>query len=258
MMMDDLTFYSFGTCLAAITFIAVQDFIGPFFSSLVCPKYETLPRQVRLEWDGKVCSTVHAIYMATSATIITLTEPDSFFNSFRDESFIMKIVYAVIVGYEIADLRHMVVKKTFETPYVIHHSSVIVCGFYCMFINSTVDYYLYLRLLSEYAVPFVNLRWILRYPLDYPIYSKLYIGNGVIILLTYTFFRVGIIPFYYYKVYEGASTAVLPHVCGAVMDMLNIWWYSKVLAAFRRGLFGDRKSNEVHVEGNEIKKGKRD
>ncbi|XP_064628992.1 TLC domain-containing protein 4-B-like [Lineus longissimus] len=246
-MMDASIFpWPLATILAFFTTIAIHDFVGPFFSSRIWPKYATQSRRMRLAWDAKLCSTIHALFLCTCATLVTLLEPDDFFTSFRVGSPIMKLVYCTLIGYEIADLRHMTVRGTLldEIPYVFHHIAILVECYCCLLVYDTLDYFFYLRICAEYAVPFVNIRWFLRYPLAYPKISKLYLLNGVLLLITYTVFRVGFGPFYHYKVYQGAyssSTTFHLVLAGLSMDVVNIWWYWQILTMVRKVLLGDKK-----------------
>lgn len=200
---------------------------------------------VKLDWDSRIMSTIHAIISTILAYHAIFTHPklleDLYF--YYQPSFTFVISYTV--GYLMADMPIVISQNDYMM--CIHHGMGIL-GLSTSTTTGLASGTLIFFLTTEITTPFMNLRWFLyQSGLRDNIF---YYANGLFGTLLWFVFRVLIIPYYYYLFYNQFETfqtlrPLLYHQCylyAFTLNSLNLIWFYKIMNGLLSVLFGKKKS----------------
>ncbi|XP_028800501.1 transmembrane protein 56-like [Neltuma alba] len=214
-------------------------------SSLLFKGYGKLSSAKRMEWNNRGISTVHALFVAFSSFYL-LIMLDMFHEDSYDELIVNRssdlsdTVLGISVGYFLTDLAMIL----WEFPvlggleYVLHHG-LSLFSIILSLLSGRGQIYVLMVLLSESTTPFVNLRWYLD--VAGLKNSKLYIGNGVALFLSWLIARILLFIFFFAHMWihfdeiRGIYALGFYSLIGVppVLAMMNVVWFWKIA----KGLF---------------------
>ncbi|XP_014783279.1 TLC domain-containing protein 4-B [Octopus bimaculoides] len=226
------------TVVSFLAFMFLYEYVSPWISCWLCPKYKTLTEKQQINWNTRVISSVHAVIMGSLCLYTINYDPEVRDDPIWRDTPQVRVSGAILIGYSLADSLVMALHydKIGEIFYFLHHASAAYAFFYVAMFG-VLPYFSNYRLLSEISTPLVNQRWFLS-TLDYKKDSKPFIINGVIMTLMFFITRLACMPYYWYKVYEVYNTEpftrlghmqyVLIGTC-FVLDVINFLWFYRML-----------------------------
>ncbi|XP_076441474.1 TLC domain-containing protein 4-B-like [Babylonia areolata] len=236
----DATYYPIVFCTGALCLILFK-FISPYVSGKLWSNYTHLPKGVRIDWGTRVVSTAHATTVSLMSAYAHLYDDDMHTHPVWWDCPLVRTACAVVIGYMVMDLILITIyfKDMGELEYYVHHSASIFAYYYVVSYG-VMPYFANFRLLSEISTPFLNIRWFLL-TIGVPKSSRTYIANRIVLLISFFFCRVLVIPFYWLKVFTatyrddfallGHTPLVLVLTC-VILDSLNIYWFCKLFQGF--------------------------
>jgi len=224
---------------------------------LILVKYELMLRLLEKnaffnkkeeEWVGRIVSSIHAIVVTTMFVVFYFKYPqfsvehDLFYSPFNCTVFI-----CFSLAYFLVDLL-MIVTKNFEKNKLhIPHHVVAILSILLGLLND--EYYLGMMMLlcMEGSTPFINNIFFLK-ELNLK-NSVLYVINGILLLVTWIFFRfVAGIGYFFYLMYVNWERYKQKPFLGCywifmqlVFMTLNIYWFSKILRGFMKMFTKNKK-----------------
>ncbi|KAH9621527.1 hypothetical protein KSS87_002893 [Heliosperma pusillum] len=221
--------------------------------SAMCFKhYASLPRMKQVEWDNRVISTLHAVFVAALSIYLAfwsdLYADDEQRGSvlFRSSAF-STFVLGVSVGYFISDISMILwfYPALGGLEYVLHHLLSMAALVYAI-LTGEGQIYTFLALLSELTTPGINLRWYLDAVGMKK--SRAYVANGVAVFLTWLVARIILFMYVFYHIYthfdqiKQLSTLgyYLMLVSPCVLGVLNLMWFVKITKGMLKTLAAKR------------------
>ncbi|XP_074308976.1 uncharacterized protein LOC141643641 [Silene latifolia] len=221
--------------------------------SAMCFKhYGSLPRMKQVEWDNRVISTLHAVFVAALSIYLAfwsdLYADDEQRGSalFRSSAF-STFVLGVSVGYFISDISMILwfYPALGGMEYVLHHLLSMSALVYAI-LTKEGQVYTFLALLSELTTPGINLRWYLDAVGMKK--SRAYVANGVAVFLTWLVARILLFMYIFYHIYahfdqiKQLSTIgyYLMLVSPCVLGVLNLMWFAKITKGMLKTLAAKR------------------
>lgn len=214
--------------------------ISRLISSAFIKVYSGLSRKQQIEWNNRVISTVHAIFITIMSVYLTFwsdlyTDNETTGLLIFQKSALSTFVLGVSIGYFLSDLG--MIFWFYPTlggmEYVLHHLLSMSALVYAMLFGEG-QFYVYLVLISETTTPSINLRWYLdavglrR--------SKAYVVNGVVIFFTWLVARILLFMYlFYHLITHYDQVKQLPPlgyglvlVTPTVISALNLMWFAKI------------------------------
>lgn len=192
-------------------------------------------RKQNITYSG-ICSVANSFVMGTASLYFLLTH-NLHKNICWSDDFYVRLLSCFEIGAYFSDTLVLLSGNNEQriTPYICHHV-VILFGSYISIAYGVFAYFLCLRGINEFSVPFQHARQIF-YDVGWKD-TRLYITNGLCFMVTFFFSRICIIPITIYSIYSIVGTPELARVnlfCkvvflgGAVtIDTLNIYWFSLI------------------------------
>ncbi|CAF0739139.1 unnamed protein product [Brachionus calyciflorus] len=201
--------------------------------------FQSLPRHKQLDFVVRIISTLHAIAIFSIASYILITDNKIYENKLIYRSNASVWLTNIAIGYFIYDTCLMFIykKELFNWQYLLHHLigiiSSLVIKYYGYF-----GYIAIIRSLSEASTLFINLRWfLLTLKLED---TKLYIWNGIVVVISFGLVRIlALYPLWmnFYECFSHKQWHLIHSyfkiLCVGVtvpLDMLNIYWYSRIIS----------------------------
>ncbi|KAI0253546.1 DUF887-domain-containing protein [Lactifluus subvellereus] len=225
--------------ISTVCFAAVHHLAAPEFAQFLLGKkaWEALGPRVRVGWQSRVASLVHALLILPLAARCLHSPALAADRAFGWDPRIGTL-FAVTSGYFLWD----------SVVCLVHYEGVgfIVHGFACLtvYLNAFrpfVAYYGPRFLLWELSTPFLNIHWMLDKTSQTG--SPLQFVNGLILMSTFVGARLiygSIVSYQFYQtlfeVRDGlSSTIFIAYACGNVtLNGLNVFWFTKMIAALRK------------------------
>ncbi|XP_074642854.1 TLC domain-containing protein 4-B-like [Tubulanus polymorphus] len=254
--MDEVNYWHY--CLYSVVgFICIYYVLSPCISGIICPGYKVLSVSKKVDWNARVMSTAHAIFVSFGCVYAFAVDRELSENILRSKSPIVYTVCATVIGYMVADL--LIMLKHYESighsTYLLHHLASIY-AYYFLMQYGLLSYFANFRLIAEFSTPFVNLRWFLS-ALGKPKSSVLFIVNAIMLGATFFLFRILVMPYFWYKAYSvyddladdvNKLYAVLIVTCSA-LDLTNIVWFYKICSLARNLLVTvDKNDNSLKAD----------
>lgn len=218
------------------------------FSALYFKSYAGLNKVQRIEWNNRVISTVHALFIAAMSLYFVYWSDlyadyqTNGYVTFRSST-LSTFTLGVSVGYFIADLAMIMwlYPSLGGIEYVIHHSLSGIAVAYAMF-SGEGQLYTFMVLISEVTTPEINMRWFLdtaglkR--------SHAYLINGIVIFFAWLVARILLFVYMFYHVYLHYEQVMQMHVFGfflvfvvpSVLAAMNLMWFGKILKGLKKTL----------------------
>jgi len=138
----------------------------------------------------------------------------------------------------------------FDPQFILHHV-VSAMAFYASTNSGVFPYIALLRLTSEASTPFINIRWLL---LAFNMKnSKFYNYNGIMIFIVFGLFRIATIIPLWLIFYNLTNTPqwltisvfhkILCVSTSLPLDILNLYWYYKIINIVWKFFKNDAKSD---------------
>ncbi|KAL4236154.1 TLC domain [Mactra antiquata] len=232
----DTSFYPVSV-VSCISFLLLFKYVCPYMARYMYEDFDKLPIAKQLYWYTSTLSTIHSIIISTMCLYSTLFEPHLIQDPIWAESSIVKCSCAILVGYFLSDSLLSVIfyKHIGDISYLLHHFASVF-AYYFVMSHGVYAYFANLRLMAEFSTPWVNNRWFLAV-MDKKS-SNFYIMNGLILTAVFFLCRMLTMPYCWYMIFSvygtekymlsGASRHVLLFSC-AILDMLNIMWFHKLV-----------------------------
>nr|CAH8870974.1 unnamed protein product [Trichobilharzia regenti] len=234
---NETSFCLWWTLIGFFTSFIITELVSPAASRRYFKAYEDLPRKQYLEWNTRLLSTVHSIFILLISVYCLLFNKKMHEDKFFYSDFLSDFGICISCGYMIYDCCTMIMymKGASLWAFLIHHS-VVVWGSSELLTNRIGKYYAYLKFLTELSTPFINIRWYLR-TCGYSSKHKYVAVTTILFAITFILTRnIGAIPFWYALIYDMhhqateaqriflTSTFKLYFFLGIVLDILNIFW----------------------------------
>lgn len=186
---------------------------------------------------SRIVSSVHAIIATFLSVRVLIYNRDLRDNQLIYSSFETSLIGNIVIGYMVFDFIAMLrYKEIFEWQFVVHHA-VSVSAFYASSLYGVFAYIALFRLTSEASTLFVNLRWaLLLFKMKD---SKYYTWNGMLIIVTFTVFRILPMLPIWYSFFQLLKHPLWPEVhlgfkclclgSSIPLDALNAFWYFKIM-----------------------------
>ncbi|KAM7497679.1 hypothetical protein LguiA_022093 [Lonicera macranthoides] len=220
--------------------------VAHFISAIYFKSYSSLSVAQRIEWNNRVISTVHAIFM-TIASMYFAFWSDLFSDNQHDRLLIFRcspmstFVLGVSVGYFLSDLGMIFwfYPSLGGTEYVVHHLLSMVSVTYAM-LTGEGQLYTFMVLISETTTPGINLRWYLDAAGMKR--SRAYLINGVLIFLTWLVARILLFMYLFYHIYTHYDQVkqmqtfgfLLVVIVPSVLSLMNLMWFGKIIKGVKK------------------------
>eukprot|EP00898_Chlorokybus_atmophyticus_P006507 jgi/Chlat1/6858/Chrsp51S00510 len=220
------------------------------FTSLFFTTYRSLPAAERCEWDSRVPSTVHAIFI-TAAAYYCFFESNVFVarhgtkEVLQREDSITRNALGVSLGYFAYDL--WAILRNYPhlggKEFIFHHGIALMSVLLGL-ITKKAHYYVLMLLATELTTPFVNARW--YFAQSGMRDSGLYTINGVMLFISWLVGRIVLFGYLFWHIYDhrdevkhlwGPAAAVLM-VVPPVLGVLNVYWFAKITLGVMKLLSG--------------------
>ncbi|CAI9774653.1 unnamed protein product [Fraxinus pennsylvanica] len=208
-------------------------------SPILFKGYSKLDNKVKLEWNNRGFSTVHAIIVAAGSLYLLLAS--NLFDESDDElivnrtSTLSDTILGVSIGYFLTDLAMIIYNfpALGGMEYVLHHGLSMYSIIQSLLSGQALIYIL-MVLFSESTTPFVNLRWYLDVASQKS--SKLYIFNGVALFLGWLVARILLFVYYFYHMFIHFDQVKEVYPLGfysllavpPVLTLMNLFWFWKI------------------------------
>lgn len=238
--------------------------------------YRRLPSHLRVDWDTRVPSTVHALVVTAVCTwelvrgnklsaAVTGGTPGSAGPVLQQATATLPLVWRVsqttygIIGVSFAyfavDLAVILRNPRISSPAILVHHCAALLSLASVAHARALHVFLMVVLLSEATTPFVNARWWLDHSGAKA--SRLYAVNGLALLVTWTAARIAsVFPFYVAVATNAADIAAVPlHarvlllLVPALLWCLNVMWWMRIVRGavklLRRGVVAKAASGSA-------------
>lgn len=215
-------------------------------SAIHFKSYYSLSRLQRIEWDNRVISTVHAIFITTMSLYLVFIS-DLFADNqhagivILRKSTLSTFALGVSLGYFLADLGMIfwVYPSLGGKEYVVHHLLSAASLAYAM-LTGEGQFYTFIVLMSETTTPGINLRWYLDTAGMKR--SRLYLVNGVMMFFAWLIARVLLFIYLFYHLYSHADQLKQIHIYGlvlvcivpVVLFIMNLIWFVKIIKGLKK------------------------
>ncbi|KAF5405833.1 Transmembrane protein 56 [Paragonimus heterotremus] len=220
----------------------LTEIFTPYLSAHWWPGYRRLRRDVLLDWNARMTSTVHATLICITSSWCLAYHTDLWTNKLFGTDYMSQACLCLSCGYMIYDM----VTITFYTKgfplftYLIHHT-VAVFGSWMILVNQLGMFYIHYKLLTELSTPLLNLRWFIRqvgYPAKHPASSVTTLVAAFIFVSVRIF---GSIPFWIWlhrsineleseTLRQTVNSYRIPVYCFCIsLDVLNTVWSLLIL-----------------------------
>ncbi|KAL8570034.1 hypothetical protein ACOMHN_036311 [Nucella lapillus] len=251
---------------AAFASFVLYKFISPCVSRKLWKNYDSLSEGLRLEWDTRVLSSVHAVVVSAISTYSHFFDDDMHANLIWWDSPVVRAACSVVAGYLTFDLVIITIhfKHLGQAGYYFHHAASVFAYYYAM-CYAVMPFFANFRLLAEISTSFLNMRWFFLV-MGTPKTSRRFLLNGVLLLVTFLLCRVLAIPAYWRHVHVaslhpafsrlGHIPVILVITC-VVLDTLNVYWFYKLLRGVLKvvsalsGAGGKKQGRGDNLEGGE-------
>ncbi|XP_024425860.1 TLC domain-containing protein 4 [Desmodus rotundus] len=213
-------------------------FLSSWFSAAVCPGFNNLSFEKKIEWNSRVVSTCHSLVVGTLGLYLFFFDEATIADPLWGNSSLVKVNIAIASGYLISDLLALLLywKVIGDKYFVLHHCTSLF-AFSIILRGGVLEYIGNFRLLAELSSPFVNQRWFLE-TLKYPKFSRANVINGVLMTAVFFLSRIATIPSFYGFMYSVVGTeayvrlGLVPQcswvVTCLVLDVMNVMWMVKI------------------------------
>ncbi|GMY10389.1 TLC domain-containing protein 4-B-like isoform X1 [Fagus crenata] len=211
------------------------------FISRVCFKgYGKLSSAVKVEWNNRGFSTIHALIVAFASLYLLLLS-DVFDENSHGELMINRTstlsdtLFGISLGYFLSDLAmilwHFPALGGLE--YVLHHV-LSMFSIFLSLMSGQGQIYILMVLFSESTTPFVNLRWYLDVARQKN--SNLYVCNGIALFLGWLVARILLFIFFFAHMFIHFDQVkkIFPLgfydllVVPPVLAIMNVFWFWKI------------------------------
>lgn len=215
-------------------------------SAIHFKSYYSLSRLQRIEWDNRVISTIHAIFITTMSLYLVFIS-DLFADNqhagivILRKSTLSTFALGVSLGYFLADLGMIfwVYPSLGGKEYVVHHLLSAASLAYAM-LTGEGQFYTFIVLMSETTTPGINLRWYLDTAGMKR--SRLYLVNGVMMFFAWLIARVLLFIYLFYHLYSHADQLKQIHIYGlvlvcivpVVLFIMNLIWFVKIIKGLKK------------------------
>ncbi|KAM9689350.1 TLC domain-containing protein 4-like isoform 1-T2 [Trichechus inunguis] len=235
--MDTIT--KLGTIFASfVIFQLLFHFLSSWFSAKVCPGFNRLNFEKKIEWNSRVVSTCHSLVVGVFSLYIFFFDEAAIADPLWGDPSLGSVNIAITSGYLISDLLLLVLywRAIGDKLFVIHHCTALY-AYHFVLKDGVLVYIGNFRLIAELSSPFVNQRWFFE-TLKYPKFSKANVINGVLMTVVFFIVRIVVIPPFYHFVCSVYGTE--PYVrlgllrqCSwigscVVLDIMNVMWMIKI------------------------------
>ncbi|XP_040607894.1 TLC domain-containing protein 4 [Mesocricetus auratus] len=225
-------------CSSFVTFQILFHFVSHWFSAKVCPGYNSLSIEKKIEWNSRVVSTCHSLLVGSFGLYLFLFDEPTIADPIWGDPARVKLNIATASGYLISDLLIILLnwKVIGDKFFVIHHCAALT-AYYLMLRDGVLAYIANFRLLAELSSPFVNQRWFFE-TLKYPKFSKANVINGILMTVVFFIVRIIAIPPLYFFIYSVYGTEAFNRLGFTiqfawvstcfVLDVMNVMWMIKI------------------------------
>ncbi|RNA01917.1 transmembrane 56-B-like [Brachionus plicatilis] len=229
------------------------------------PKYSKLYQSIPLDKQAstliRILSSFHAIIATVLSLCLVSFDHDLHNNKLIYTSFAISFTLNFSIGYLAFDILIMLMHRSeFEWFFALHHFVSIV-AFYACSTAGVFPYIALCRLISEGSTPFLNNRWFLLTLNKKK--SKLYMYNGICLILVFTLVRIlQIVPNWriFFELMNTAEWASIEFryklICvGSCvpLDVLNVYWFTKIINIVIKTLMGGKSSEKELKEKSSAK-----
>ena len=210
---------------------------------------QSLPANMYPSAVIRILSTFHSTLATLLSIFILYYDNDLSEHKLIYSSFMISFTLNFSIGFLAFDFLMMLIyRHEFEWNFVVHHFVSIV-AFYCCSTRGVFPYIALFRLTSEGSTPFLNLRWFLL-TLNKKT-SKLYLYNGVLLVLSFFIVRICTIFPNWYTFFSLIDThefhsieLKFKFVCVlscVPLDALNLFWFSKIINILAKSIRANKK-----------------
>ncbi|XP_066295295.1 TLC domain-containing protein 4-B-like [Branchiostoma lanceolatum] len=237
----------------------VQTILGSFFFHLAVfkwfaapvlrrlwPVFATLPADKQVSSQNYVMSLIHGAVvggLSWYAFLFSYVPQDKLLYDSPN----VRHGACIVMGHAAADLLLIAWYPSLRSREMVVHHVCALWVTYCGSVDPAGAYYGNLSLMTELSSPFLNLRHILHNMGQKT--SLLYKVNGVVLLVVFFICRILTIPLWFSlrkhlgtdKLYEvGIGVQIGLYVIFPLLNLLNVFWFSKICRAAYRGFFGSK------------------
>lgn len=224
-------------------------------------QFQSVDAQIQPYVVIRLFSAIHAAIVTISSFYILYYDNNLFQNKLIYSSFEICFILNFSIGYLAFDTLIMsIYRNEFEWNFLVHHFVAIVSFHSCS--NAGVFPFIALfRLTSEGSTPFLHARWILL-TLNKK-NSKLFVTNGLILLVSFFLVRIVTIVPNWYLFFDSINSPawysielkykLICVVSCIPLDILNVYWFSKIISGALKFFAKKSKNcdkNYPNINGN--------
>ncbi|CAI9726527.1 Hypothetical predicted protein [Octopus vulgaris] len=90
------------TVVSFLAFMFVYEYVSPWISSWLCPKYKTLTEKQQINWNTRVISSVHAVIMGSLCLYTINYDPEVRDDPIWRDTPQVRVSGAILIGYSLA------------------------------------------------------------------------------------------------------------------------------------------------------------
>ncbi|XP_066281224.1 TLC domain-containing protein 4-like [Branchiostoma lanceolatum] len=215
--------------------LAIFKWLAPWMLRKASPVFATLSQDKQIVLRNCVMSAFHGAVAGGMGLYVFLCPGGALPDQIWYDLPTCRHAECIILGYTLADTLLMVFNTCLQDRMMIPHHVVSIIGAYAGSVIPALSYYGNLWVLMELSSPFVHIRMIL-YRLGQE-RSRLYLLNGILMLVTFFACRVAPIPLWF-QLAEPMATGELYEigpllfftviVLTPIVYGMNIYWFSKM------------------------------
>ena len=248
--------------VTALTIIASALLISPFLSAKYLPFYQSFSRDKQVYWNTLPGAIMHAILLCSTILLAVVSGSMKIWSEdiVVSKSEIGFVALQMAFGYFVGDFIVCVSLEPLRRDFsmMLHHAvsmSLVFIGLYYEGWWMSISFF---RLFTELSSPFVHLRWILS-EVKVPKTSLLAVFTAIGMTSTFLLTRIVAMPLIWYAMYVISSLEAsvyrmsfpIPVRTAAIilmvfLDVLNVYWSSKVARGFFKWLSSAKKGIKNH------------
>ncbi|XP_035686254.1 TLC domain-containing protein 4-like isoform X2 [Branchiostoma floridae] len=230
--------------------LAIFKWLAPWMLRKASPVFATLPLDKQIVTRNRVMSAFHGAVTGGMGLYVFLYPGEAIPTQIWHDSPAFRHATCIIMGYAQADTLLMLFNTCLQDRLMIVHHAIACIAAYAGSVIPALPYYGNFWVLMELSSPFVNLRMIL-YSLGQE-RSRLYLLNGILMLVTFFTCRVMTIPLWF-QLAEPMATGELYEigpllfftivVLTPIIYGMNIYWFGKMCSKSYQHLYHTLFSN---------------
>ncbi|XP_031565407.1 TLC domain-containing protein 4-A-like [Actinia tenebrosa] len=238
LVLSDAKLYIITAIGSFISFSFITCFISPLISRYF-KSYSSLSPSQKCDWETRIASNIHAIIVGFISLYCLFFDAATNANPIWNDAPLVRIGISITMGYITADFFIILYNyRLIGDNFMLVHHLMAMTAYIFVVIFGILPFFANFRQLAELSTVFVNQRWYYSV-IGQPHTSRSFLANAWLMVISFFFARVIVIPYYYYRCYIawdtperemlGVIAQTLWILTSLVLDVLNVYWMGKMI-----------------------------